>query len=419
MKKADVLILGADERAAFTTDTQYTQLNNNVFVAGGSGSGKTYSIIEPRLLNTFNSNLFVTVSKRRIVDKYKAIFKERGYNTYDINFISPDASPTGWDPLDFIASYSDIRHLSEAIVNANPRKKHSTADPFWEDSATALLCSIITLVLMFERNASFNDVLDYINDLTIEEGGTGVETSLDFKISAARREKGNNCFAVTCFNTFKNAPLKTARCIASTLNSTIDSVFTPEIRKLISNPNKIDFEKTTCEKSVVFISTSAVNKSLNSLISIFNAQLYKQLFEIAEDSPETGYALPIPTAILYDDFACSVKINDFPELTSIIREKGISVVLCCQSESQLSSIYSPEEATTIINNCDTYVYLGGNDLNTADQVAKRINKPLDEVLYLPVGTEYIFRRGSKPIITERYNIRNNKLYINYFGESER
>lgn len=417
MKNSDMMILGADTE--FTTDMKYTQLNNNVFVAGGSGAGKTCSIIEPRLLNTFNSNLFVTVSKRRIVDKYTEIFKDRAYKVYDINFLSPDDSPTGWDPLDSIASYSDIRQLAESIVIANPRKKNTTADPYWDDTAIALLCSIICLVFMFEKEPTFNHVLDYINNLRFEEAANGIETSLDQKIELSKKAKGSNNFAATCFNTFKNAPIKTAGCIASTLNSTIDSIFTPDIRKLISNPNKLDYQKIAYEKSVVFISTSPVNKSLNSLIGIFNAQLYKSLFEIAEASPETEYKLPIPTAILYDDFACSAKIDNFPEFSSIIREKELSVVLCCQSESQLSSIYSEGEKTTIINNCDTYIYMGGNDLATADNVSRRINRPLEFVLNMPIGKEFIFRRGSKPIVTERFDIFHSKLYRKYFGEAER
>ena len=60
--RSEQIILGAG--STYSTDCTETQLNNNVIVVGGSGSGKTMSIIEPRLLETVHSSLIVTVSKR-------------------------------------------------------------------------------------------------------------------------------------------------------------------------------------------------------------------------------------------------------------------------------------------------------------------------------------------------------------------
>lgn len=73
-------------------------------------------------------------------------------------------------------------------------------------------------------------------------------------------------------------------------------------------------------------------------------------------------------------------------------------------------MYGPEDAVTIINNCDTYIYMGGMDLKTCWHISERLNIPLEEVLYMPVGKVVIFRRGQKPIITERYNILENAAY---------
>ena len=101
---------------------------------------------------------------------------------------------------------------------------------------------------------------------------------------------------------------------------------------------------------------------------------------------------------------------NFPEYISIFREKGISVTLLLQSESQLEEIYGPGNGTIIVNNCDSYIYLGGMDLKTAQNISLRLNTPLDEVLYMPIGQEVIFRRGQRPILTQRYDIRKNALY---------
>ena len=81
-----------------------------------------------------------------------------------------------------------------------------------------------------------------------------------------------------------------------------------------------------------------------------------------------------------------------------------------QSESQLEQMYGSGNATTIINNCDSYIYLGGMDLKTAQNMSLRLNRPLEDILYMPIGQEVVIRRGQRPIITRRYDIQKNELY---------
>ena len=72
--------------------------------------------------------------------------------------------------------------------------------------------------------------------------------------------------------------------------------------------------------------------------------------------------------------------------------------------------YGIEDAITIIDNCDTYVYMGGMNLKTCRSISERLNVPLDEILYMPLGREVIFRRGQRPVVTQRYDILQNKAY---------
>ena len=50
------------------------------------------------------------------------------------------------------------------------------------------------------------------------------------------------------------------------------------------------------------------------------------------------------------------------------------------------------------------------DLETGRNISMRANRPLEDILYMPVGSEIIFRRGMKPIFTKRYNIFQNEMY---------
>ena len=75
-------------------------------------------------------------------------------------------------------------------------------------------------------------------------------------------------------------------------------------------------------------------------------------------------------------------------------------------------MYGTNDATTVINNCDSYVYMGGMDLKTGRSISERMNLPLEDVLYMPIGQEFIFRRGQKPVITTRYDIMKDSRYKN-------
>lgn len=405
--KADRMILGEGRNAVYSTDCNETGLNNNVIVCASSGGGKTMSIMEPRLLETFYSSLIVTCTKRRIVDKYKDVFLSRGYHVLDLNFVKPTESTAAYDPLEYVSSYSDIKFLAESIVKANPRKESTTADPYWDDASVSLLSALISYVLMTEDKPTFADVLKLNDSLTLTDGGSRIKTSIDSKFDRIAH-KDPHCFAVTCWNSFRVLPIKTASCVYGALNTTIDTIFSPELRKMISNKEKVSFEGLANHKTILFITTSAVNPALNCFINMFYAQMFKQLFEYAESLPSGK--LPIPVSVLADDFATGSRILNFPEYISIFREKQISVMLLLQSESQLERMYGYEDAVTIIDNCDTYVYMGGMNLKTCRSISERLNLPLEDVLYMPLGHEVIFRRGQHPVLTQRYNIFNNRLY---------
>lgn len=179
--KTDRLILGDGENCIFSSDSNKTGLNNNILVIGTSGCGKTVSIMEPRILETFNRSLIATVTKRRIVKKYSVVMKRRGYKVLDLNFVHPSEGNCGYDPLMHIGSYNDITFLARSIVLANPQKAQSNADPYWDDGATSLFSAEICYILQTKDNATFADVLDFHNKLTFEERNGVIATNYDRK----------------------------------------------------------------------------------------------------------------------------------------------------------------------------------------------------------------------------------------------
>lgn len=401
----DSVILG--KNAVYSSDPGRTGLNKSVIICGGSGSGKTLSFLEPKLLATHESSLFVSVAKRRLVQKYAPVYAERGYQVLDLNFVSPAESDVAFDPLAYVSSCTEIRFLAECIVFSDSKKERSRSDPYFDLSAIGLFSALCDYARRQIRGATLSDVLRLLDELVIEEYNGLIRTSLDRRFRELERTDPD-CYGMQCWNKFVQLPVRTAGCVLSTLSSTVTSLFTPELRRMIAEKPTVDFGQIAARKTIVFVSASPVNCALNSFVNLFFRQAIKNLFEYAEREPDGR--LPIPVEFLFDDFAVGSRLPNFPEYISIFREKNMSAVILIQSESQLKSMYGEDDAVTIINNCDTYLYTGGMDLKTCRSISERMNVPLDEVLYMPVGTVVIFRRGARPLVTERYPVLDDPLY---------
>lgn len=155
----------------------------------------------------------------------------------------------------------------------------------------------------------------------------------------------------------------------------------------------IDITSIGKEKTAVFVVVSDTDRSLDGLVNMFFTQAMNELCRYADKECDNN-ELPVNVRFILDDFATNCKINEFPRMIASIRSRGISTMLMIQSESQLMQGYA-EDGKTIIANCDTYVYMGGNDVSTAQAVAERMDVPVKKILNMPVGTHWIFRRGEE------------------------
>ena len=407
-KTSDCFILG--NNCSFSSDCKETLVNNNILVCGGTGSGKTFSIVEPFLLGVQSMNIILSLTKRRLIDKYKSYLRTKGYTVWDLNFVNPERGDIGFNLLQYVRTPSDATFLAKAIVMADKRKENSHADPYWDQCAISLLCAFIGAAKTIKSSANMKDVLDLFGKLSVGDGTGLIDTNYDdwFENISDKDEQWAR-YTYTCWKSFRILPIKTAGCVFSALNVTLDNIFTPSIRKLFCTSRNVDFHRFVTRRLALMITSSPVNPSLNALVNIFYSFAFKELFEVAENLPDG--MLPIPVHVIADDFATGGKIENFPEYISIFREKQISCSLLLQSETQLQSMYGEYDSTTIINNCDTYVYMGSNDLVTARNVSVRVNRPLEDILYMPVGHEIVFRRGMRPISTTRYDILHDAKYL--------
>lgn len=124
-------------------------------------------------------------------------------------------------------------------------------------------------------------------------------------------------------------------------------------------------------KTAFFIIMSDTDSTYSFLIAMIMYQMFNLLCEKADD--EYGGTLPFHVRCLLDEFANIGKIPDFEKLISTIRSRGISCMIILQSLTQISSVYK-DNAETIIDCCDTFVFLGGKSTKTTKQISEMIGK---------------------------------------------
>lgn len=432
----EIFPLGEDKRCHISTDCTKTGLNNNIMVVGGSGSGKTTSVMMPIICNLENSNAVVVHTKRGIYDKTNKLLEEKGYNVLFVDLNDPTKSPYGYDPLLQCKSLTDVRNLAHTIAYCETSKTDPPREPFWLQNAENMTYIILRYVYegYYSKGRTMKealyllDCLYYSDDRDLKEppptmknfregvfkfrDGTKENQLLDDERTMKkeyplhyemRKWYKYNKEIYRMWRRFLTLGDVTGGSVASSTMNPVNSMFTDEIRSLFNGKlPQFDARELLKPKTVAFIYVSPVNTAQHRFCSIMYQQLFKRLFELGEGG--TDGALPYPVQVLCDDFATGCKVQDFHELISIFREKGISATMLVQSETQLSAMYGKENATTIVNNCDTYIYLGGMDVDTATKVSKRLNCPMNDVLNMPLGQEYFFRRGHKPVVTKRYDI---------------
>lgn len=384
----------------YSVDDYSTGVSNNVLVVGSVGCGKTRSIVTPNIHAAIGSYV-ITDPKGNLYGKYGDYLKSKGYDVILIDFINPERSAK-YNPFSFIRKAQDVLKLATVFINKR-ESVGTKADPFWDNIGTTLLCSLIGYLYENDEKYGTSDCnITQVMKL-LRKGARAEEYSKVSELALlfdAHKNAIPESWAYEQFENVNTAPIRTYDCIRTELASKLSSMDTPELKKMLSG-DEFSFRDIANRKTAVFVNVSDTDRSLDALVNAFFNQAMNELCYYADTECENN-RLPIPVRFILDDFATNCKINEFPRMISSFRSRAISVMLMIQAESQLKACYG-EDASTIISNCDTYAYLGGNDLVTQKSISERCDRPMREVSAMPVGNCWVFRRGSKPVFTKLKN----------------
>ena len=152
----------------------------------------------------------------------------------------------------------------------------------------------------------------------------------------------------------------------------------------MTNTDTMFLPRLGLEKRVIFCVIPDNDKTYNFLITMLYTQLFDQLFRLADSEPKFDGALPVHVRFMMDEFANVALPANFKNILAVCRSRNISCDIILQSKSQIQSLYK-DDWEGMIGNCDSLIYLGGNEYATFEWLSKYIGKMTERTKSQSIG----------------------------------
>ena len=380
------------ENVRIGMDGDVTRINNNVLTIGGSGAGKSFFLLTPNVYQANTEDIFpgsyvFTDPKGELLQKNGAFLENRGYKIKVVN-LCPDTLGESdcYNPFDYIKSEADVNKLiTNLFANTTP-KDATKGDPFWEKAESMFLESLFLYVwLEAERLGipkNFCSVLDLLNLAEVNEDEQSeldilfeqlVEDTKDRKKGGGKKHP-----AYIKYHKSVGGAADTVRSIIISANSRLAIFENEEIRRLLSKDEldlgsigtgRVDGKENV--RTALFCVIPDSDTTYNCIAGMIYTQLFQELYSLA-DNVYKG-KLPVPVTFWLDEFANIALPENFTKLLATMRSRLISCVIIIQNLAQIKKMYE-KDWEVLPGNCDTLVYLGGNEQSTHEYISKNLGK---------------------------------------------
>ena len=403
--------------------------NLNILVCGGSGAGKTRFYCKPNIMQA-NTSFVVLDPKGEIVRDVGWLLKKKGYEVKVLDLINMEKSHC-YNPFVYLKDDNDVQRLVTNLFKSTTPKGSQTQDPFW-DTAASMLLSALIFYLKYEApedEQNFPMVMEMLRAGDVSEEDESYYSPLDslfFDLEA----KDPDHIAVKYYKNYHSGSAKTLKSIQITLAARLEK-FNLESVAALTVTDEMELASMGEKKIALFALIPDNDTSFNFLVSILYTQLFQQLFWLA-DHKYRG-VLPMHVHFVMDEFANVSLPEDFDKILSVMRSRSVSVSIILQNLAQLKTLFE-KQWESIVGNCDTFLYLGGNEQSTHKYVSELLGKETidlntygkstgrngnystnyqlsgrelmtpDEVRMLDNRYALLFIRGERPVMDLKYDL---------------
>lgn len=383
------------QHVSIGTDTHLHKRNLNILVLGGSGAGKTRAVALPGVLNA-NCSFVITDPKGEILSFTGNLLMEKGYLIKVFNLVDFDRSDA-YDPFAYIRDDKDVLKLITNLIKNSTPKGSKSSDPFWEKAETALLEALMFYLLYEAPKAeqNFGMIMKMLSYADVKEDRDDYVSPLDLLFSHLEDSNPDH-IAVKQYKTYKMAAGKTAKSINISLAVRLAAFNLSQIRR-ITDRDEMNFGRLGERKMAVFAVIPDNDTSMNYLVGMLYTQIIQELYYRADHM--YGGRLPVHVRLILDEFANVSLPEEFDKSLATMRSREISSTIIIQNLAQLKGLYKDHGWETVTGNCDTLLYLGGNEQSTHKYISELLGK---ETLDLKNHTETKGKSGSFSTQINRY-----------------
>lgn len=351
-------------------DTHKHRRNLNILTLGGSGAGKTRSLALPGIMEC-NASFVVTDPKGEILAAVGHLLKANGYTVKAFNLVDFSQSD-GYNPFKYVRDDKDVLRLITNLIRNTTPKGSGGSDPFWEKAETALLESLMFYLLYEapEEEQNFSMIMKMLSYADVREDKETYVSALDLLF----KQLGDNQpmhIAVKQYRIYKQAAGKTAKSINISLAVRLAAFNMDQICS-ITDHDDMGISELGKQKTAIFAVIPDNDTSLSYLVGMLYTQIIQELYYQA-DHVYHG-RLPIHVRMILDEFANVSLPEEFDKSLATMRSREISATIIVQNLAQLKGLYKEHGWETITGNCDTLLYLGGNEQSTHEYISKLLGK---------------------------------------------
>lgn len=355
------------------------KLNGNILICGGSGAGKTFYEVKPNLMQMpRNCSFICTDPKGEILRSCGEMLKNNGYRVRVVNLLEMEKSDC-YNPFSYIREETDVVKLITNLISNTTPKGSSPSDPFWEKAEGLLLQAIFYYVWLEEPPAkrNFETVLKLLGEAEVTEQNRPSKLDVRMRYLEETSKLGPAHPAVKQYNKCMRGAGDTVRSIIISANSRLAFLENRQVLRLLSRDDLcladlgIGANGDGETKTALFCVIPDSDKSYNFIIGMLYTQIFQELYYQADFN--CGGRLPIHVTFMLDEFANVALPDDYCSLLSTMRSREISSIIIIQNFAQLKALFK-DTWETVPGNCDTFIYLGGNEQSTHKYVSELLGK---------------------------------------------
>lgn len=306
------------------------------------------------------------------------MLKNNGYRVKVINLLEMEKSDC-YNPFSYIREETDIIKLITNLISNTTPKGATPSDPFWEKAEGLLLQALFYYVWMEEPLAkrNFETVLKLLSEAEVTEQNKPSRLDVRMRFLEETSPLGANHPAIKQYNKCMRGAGDTVRSIIISANSRLAFLENKQVLRLLSKDELnlaelgLGVNGDGKTRTALFCVIPDNDRSLNFVIGLLYTQIFQELYYQADFN--CGGRLPIHVTFMLDEFSNVALPDDYCSLLSTMRSREISSIIIIQNLAQIKALFK-DTWETIPGNCDTLIYLGGNEQSTHKYVSELLGK---------------------------------------------